>query len=389
MHNSEIKIESFNCNLRSDLSEELMSTIIWALSKISHSFIKIKEPENKSSDAESAQSLLKTKLFSGGIENRFLNTFSKEAQQHIENLATISGDNKLARYLYEVEEVEDDTIMQAIIHEGKDVNVDRFIHILQWSLLRKKPTAKVGGVQGMILSRCAFAATLSLNQYDETCSITNIMMIIDHLEMAEQELDSDLNENQKNKQLLEELRSVSDIEPFIQRWESASKMRIWLQEKRRDISNAIKKKADCEYQKKKVEAEVLDKLLSKSKSVAEENKTNSENEEEIKEETQPVSAQIKVVSDEELINREKEQIQILISKVVAKAELLLQLATPRAWNEPDSSDSRIRNVSHYNEKQMSKGETVTDKLRRIKNIQASKATITSYEDLSNKEVFNS
>lgn len=393
VHSSKISIESFNCTLRSDLSDELMRMMIWSLAKISHSFIKIEEPEIKQKDVGSAQSLLKTKLFSGGIENRFLNTFSEESQEHIVNLASISGDNNLVKYLHESEEMEDDSIMQAIIHEGKDANVDKFINILQWSLLRKNPTARVGGKEGMILSRCAFAATLSLNQSDETCSITNIMMIIDHLEMAEQELDTSLNENQKNKQLLEELNSVSDIEPFKQRWESASKMRIWLQEKKRDISNAIKKKADSEYQKKKLEADSLDKLLSRSKSVAEDKKESQEDgesdEDIIKTDVQPTSAQIKVVSDEELISREKEQIQILIDKVIAKAELLLQLATPRAWNEPDSSDSKILNVSHYSNKKKHENESVRDKLRRIKNIQASKATITSYEDVSNKEIFNS
>jgi len=65
----------------------------------------------------------------------------------------MTGDTKLVKYLSGVEMIAEDEIMQAIIHEGMDENVDNLINLLQWNIRKKNPAAKVGGSEGMIVSR--------------------------------------------------------------------------------------------------------------------------------------------------------------------------------------------------------------------------------------------
>lgn len=374
-------------------NNDLMRFFIWSLSKIAHSFIKIKQTEKKDDDHDTSQNLLKAKILSGGIENRFLATFSKETINTIENLATITGDNKLIKYLSGVELIDEDEAYLAIIHEGKDPAIDRLINLLQWNLLRRNPAAKVGGKEGMAVSRCAFAATLALNQHEESCSYTNFIMMVDHLELSLDMVDEDANENQKNKQLMEELNSLDSIKPILDRWEIASKMRIWLQDKRKDISNTIKKKADAELRRREEEERLLEETKEKTAEDIE-----KDNKEEHDEETIDTTSKknggskIEPVPEEELLRRESEQITLLVKKVSDKAELLVKLATPASWDQPDVSNNNLRAIDGYNadkEDKENKDENLTSKLQRIKKIQESKGTITSFENLSNKDVFNS
>ena len=271
VHKSSMKIDADLCKLREKLSDDLMRSMIWSLSKIAHSFIKIKQQLKKPEEDEADQKLLKAKVLSGGMENRFLSTFSKETLNTIENLATITGDKQLIKYLTGVELIDEDEVMLSIINQGKDENVDRLINLLQWNLTRRQMQAKAGGAEGMTVSRCAFAATLSLNNNDESCSYTNFVMMVDQLEMSMEMVDEGAPENQKNKQLMEELKSLGNIEPILDRWEIASKMRIWLQDKRKDISNNIKKKADAEHKRKEEE----EKLIQDAQAAKEETKTNN------------------------------------------------------------------------------------------------------------------
>ena len=246
---SVLKIELSECTLRHNLSQDFMKLMIWSLSKIAHSFIKIIEVEQKDEDSKANQNLLRSKLLSGGVENRFLNCFSKDTWKTIENLAEITGDKKLLQYLAKVDLLEEDEFLQAIIREGMNPSIDKLLNLLQWNLLKKNPAAKAGDKIGMTLARCAFASLLSFNKNDDSCSYSNIASIIDQLEMTLETIDEDMNENQKNKQLLEDIKELGDLNPILERWESASKMRVWLQEKRKDISNSIKHKVGTRVQK--------------------------------------------------------------------------------------------------------------------------------------------
>jgi hypothetical protein len=387
IENTELGVETAHCQTREELTDFLMKFMIWSLSKIAHSFIKIKQPEQKTEEHDVNQNLLKSKILSGGIQNRFLSTFSKETCHTIENLATITGDSTLVKYLEKEEMIDEDEIYQAIINEGKDPAVDRLIDLLQWNLLRRNPAAKAGGAEGMTVSRCAFAANLALNQHDETCSYTNFVMMVDQLEMSLDMIDESATENQRNKELMEEIQSLGSVQGIFDRWAKASAMRIWLQDKRKDISNSIKKKADAEHRRKQEEEKLLKENEMKNAEDIEKD-TKEENDEETIDTTSKKS-KVEPIPQEELLKREKEQLKILVGKVIEKAELLVKLATPPSWDQPDNSTRTLRNIDGYNEEGDIKEENLTTKLQRIKTIQASSGTITSYENLSNKDIFNS
>ena len=78
---------------------DLVKSLVWSLSKISQSLIKLETPTKKSSEMH--ENLSKSKLLSGGIKNRFLSIFTKKTSKTIGNLATITGDDKLTEYLYQ------------------------------------------------------------------------------------------------------------------------------------------------------------------------------------------------------------------------------------------------------------------------------------------------
>lgn len=362
----------------------MIKAFIWSLSKITHSFIKIKVPEEKQEEQDFSQNLLKSKILSGGVQNRFLSTFSKETLQTIENLATITGDKKLLKYLTEVQLIDEDECYLNIIHQGRDKSIDKLIDLLQWNLLKKSPFARAGGAEGTAVSRCAFAGMMALNQHEEQCSYSNFIMMVDHLEMSMDLVDEKATQNQKNKELMEELKTMGSIEPILERWEMASKMRIWLQEKRKDISNSIKKKADADQKKKEQD-------MKDSAQANEETKEKNGEDEEETIDTTSKKNEIKVesISQEEIMKREKEQLSILIERVREKAELLIKLETPPSWEQLDTSNNLITIDGYGKEGEEIVGGDLVSKIQRIRTIQESKGTITSYENLSNKDIFTS
>mmetsp|Transcript_42159 Transcript_42159/g.48927 ORF Transcript_42159/g.48927 Transcript_42159/m.48927 type:complete len:566 (+) Transcript_42159:2966-4663(+) len=376
--------------LRHSLNSDLMKFLIWSLSKIAHSFIKIREvTEKKDEEFATHQNLLKSKLLSGGIENRFLSCFCKETCQTIENLAEITGDKKLIQYLTKAELIDEDEVLLSIIHEGRDKSIDKLLDLLQWNLLRKNLAAKAGGKEGMAVARCAFAAILSLNQHEESCSYTNFVMMVDQLEMSLYSADDSMTENQKNKMAMEELLELGNIKPILDRWDTASKMRIWLQEKRKDISNSVKKKVEAEY-KKREDDRALQEIQEKTAHEHEQDSKQQHDEETIDTTSKAGSQKQDSSMQDEITKREEEQVAQLLKKVSDKAELLIKLATPASWDQPDSSNKNLRNITGYNETEAETGEdSLRAKLQKIKSIQASQGTITSFENLSNKAVFNS
>ena len=66
-------------------------------------------------------------------------------------------------------------------------------------------------------------------------------MMVDQLQILLETTEEE-TQDQTNKVLIEELQSLGNIEPIIKEWSMASKMRIWLQEKRKDISNSVNEK---------------------------------------------------------------------------------------------------------------------------------------------------
>lgn len=385
--NSTLEISDSECILRTNLSEDFMKFLIWSLSKIAHSFIKIKESDKQKDDeSTTSQNLLKSKLLSGGIQNRFLSCLSKETWETIENLAEMTGDKKMMQYLSKIELLPEDELMLGFIHPGTNPSIDSFMEILQWNLLKKNPGAKAGGKEGMEVSRCAFASILSLNRHEEACSYANLQTIIDQIEISLESWDESMNENQKNKQIMEDLKELGDMTPIIERWESASKMRMWLQEKRKDISNYIKKKVEAEFQKKREEEQQLEEIKEKSAHEIEIDTKEDNDEETIDTSSKTTKNKDNQEIQSEIMRREEEQMASLIKKVSEKAELLIKLSVPSSWELPDNSN----NIYEMQEDvEVGLKENIVVELQKIKSIQSAAKTISSFENLSNKAIFNS
>lgn len=365
-----------------------MKFLIWSLSKIAHSFIKIKESDKqKDEESTTSQNLLKSKLLSGGIQNRFLSCFSAETCETIENLAEMTGDKKMMQYLSKIETLPEDELMLCFIQPGRSSIVDRFMDLLQWNLLKKNPGAKAGGKEGMEVSRCAFASILSLNRHDEACSYANLQTIIDQVEISLESVDDTMKENQVNKQIMDDLQELGDMTPIIDRWESASKMRVWLQEKRKDISNYIKKKVEAEFQKKREEEQQqLEEIKEKTAHEIEIDNKEDNDEETIDTSSKATAKKEDNEAYEEILRREEEQMALMIKKVSEKAELLIKLSVPSSWEQPDNSS----NVYEMEEDaEIGQQENIVVELQKIKSIQSAAKTVSSFENLSNKVIFNS
>ena len=133
-----MKIDPNAQHLNKVISEGSMKNIIWTMSKIGNYLIKTHQiGTDQESDVN--KMILKSKLFSGGIQNRFLDLFSKEARQTIKSVATVTGDTNILEYLEEADQNEEDKTMLAFIHSGTNPTVDLFIQLLEWSLKRTKP----------------------------------------------------------------------------------------------------------------------------------------------------------------------------------------------------------------------------------------------------------
>ena len=267
-------------------------------------------------------------------------------------------------------------------------SIDKLLNLLQWNLLKKNPAAKAGDKIGMTLARCAFASLLSFNKNDDSCSYSNIASIIDQLEMTLETIDEDMNENQKNKQLLEDIKELGDLNPILERWESASKMRVWLQEKRKDISNSIKHKVEQEFKKKEEDEKALEETKEKTAQDIEIDTKEGNDEETI--DTASKGKPSNAAIQDEIFKREDEQIKQLVKKVIEKSELLIKLATPESWDRSDNSDKNLRKKGADEENEVdNREESIVTKLTKIKTIQASEGTVTSFENLSNKSIFTS
>ena len=206
----------------------------------------------------------------------------------------------------------------------------------------------------MLLTRCAFAAIIHLNKYEEQCSYTSLAVILEQLDLLSTKLDKGLNEDQRNKELVQELDSLDYFHIFLQGWEIASNIRSWLKEKKKDIVNKINK----------IENEESN--IDKSK---EENKTSCESHSE----NTFDSNQTQKYMQEKIQRREKDHLTLIINKVMKKTELLLKLTPPRAWRKTDSCKDKksvpsLDNSYGEEENKHSKStDIILDQLKQVEN----------------------
>ena len=142
----------------------------------------------------------------------------------------------------------------------------------------------------------------------------------------------------------------------------ASKMRIWLQEKRKIIANKIISSIE----------------ISKSQDDEEEKIDTTKHSH-----TDPTTSY--GIESKDL---EAEKLRNLIKKVQNKAELLIKLCVPESWDESDSLKGKMRHIDGHDGEVFSQ-DNLSNNLRKIKNIQKSRGTVTGYENLNKKEVFKS
>lgn len=145
-------------------------------------------------------------------------------------------------------EFEEDKIVTSIIFKDKNESVDRVITYLQQFLERKVPMvthARISGIDGMRLSRAAFAVMIKFSEFfDEFVSL------VDEIEIHWDELEGDSEREIKVKEII---KQAPHYEQIAKRWESASKMRIWISEKKKNLMEKITKEVEAEYTKKKEE----------------------------------------------------------------------------------------------------------------------------------------
>jgi len=127
--------------------------------------------------------------------------------------------------------------------------MDKLIGYLQSMLERKIPMvpyARLSGADGMRLSRAAFAVML---KFSDSLSDT-ATHCTDEIDMMSMDLE---NDPEKDLKIKEALKTVPNFDALMKRWESASKMRIWISDKKKNLSEKLKKEVETEYKKKKEE----------------------------------------------------------------------------------------------------------------------------------------
>ena len=76
-----------------------------------------------------------------------------------------------------------------------------------------------------------------------------------------------------------------------------------------------------------------------------------------------------------------EQIDGLIANVIQKTELLIKMWTPEPWDNADNLKGKLRHIDSSNDGKIF-AKNLSQKLEKIKSIQESMATITSFENIS-------
>lgn len=154
--------------------------ICWLIGSIAHKLVEVKpdeiNPDNKREVEKDrmVRMLMTSRLLSGGIENRHMNLFSQKTKEVITDILTISNDFTLLELLTVKDQLnEDDEILTAVIHPGKNEFLDYLIEALHHRLLTKAKRnvqfafALTGGQEGMAMSRASFAPLIKFTTHTE------------------------------------------------------------------------------------------------------------------------------------------------------------------------------------------------------------------------------
>jgi hypothetical protein len=240
-----------------------------------------KEEEKEEMDTEKEQlekrqkeilkMVLQSNLLSGGIEPQNLKIFQTEAKNTMLNYAKLIGDQTLIGCFDSSQSEAKDapgsnyTKLEAIITEGKDPEIDLVIKLLQKLNERAQMgISRIGGPMGLKLNRAAFAIMIKFSDLSE-----DLFKIVEELQML-----SEMEEDgpQKDQVLIKALKEIKNADLIIERWQSAARMRQWLQQKRKNLAEKIEKRLEKKLRKKKLE-EAKEKAAELKKKEEEDAKT--------------------------------------------------------------------------------------------------------------------
>ena len=140
--------------------------------------------------------------------------------------------------------------------------------------------ARLGGLNGLKISRAAFAVML---KYSDV--LDDFVALKDEI-TVQAELESDPSTKQKN--LMAHIKTVPHADVILRRWESASRMRQWINEKKQTLANeqenSVKKEIRAKKLKEALEAkkqQIIAKLKSFEEQLKKLEKWLKENEKEV------------------------------------------------------------------------------------------------------------
>ena len=318
---------------------------------------------------------------SGGIENKFLNLFSTTTADAITQIAIFENDRKLLNYVTKLEYSEKDHLLLEIAQKTKNEVVDKLLDFFQWELLRRHMWAKTGGEDGAVVTRSAFSLMIKFTE-----SVDIFEICIGQFEIFLEDNEGELNG--VYKELKKELSETCDVKKLFDLWEKASKMRVWLQSKKKTVSTDIKGKIDVKYNeaREKKEEEI------KNNNKEEDSKEETKGEEIIDTTKNEIERENEALYDTIKKEMELQEIQDCINALADKTLFLLKMAVPSVWSQEDKNGEYLMldPISGENEIDMDIKETsIGSRLKSIQRIQSSKGSIHTYEEIDSKEIFNS
>jgi hypothetical protein len=234
---------------------EVYQHMSYYLGHLAYNYVKIEPvaeaPKATSDDPEKQKALdkehekkailklvIQSNLISGGMEERHLSSLSDPTKEKMLGLAGMIQDSKLIEALMgsgeETLDALDDEVLSAIIQDGQCEETDYLIGLLQRLLETRVPPisfARLGGINGLKISRAAFAVMLKYSDVLE-----DFVALRDEV-AAQANLES--SETDKQKNLMAFIKTVPHSDVILRRWESASRMRQWINEKKQTLANEL------------------------------------------------------------------------------------------------------------------------------------------------------
>ena len=240
-----------------DAITQTMRQASYTMCVIAHRLIAPEDEEEKKQEEKDKKSekpdFNKLTMLQGGLESRFIPELSDKTKTLIEGFFKITQDDQLRdlslKKAEQAEKTEDDELLHRIVEKSKDPDVaaidnvdyvELTIELLQHVCCQRKgPLLRVGGNDGMRLTRAAFSVIIKFSE-----QISIFRGLWDEVEMVGMGLDQQLSNAAKLNELAKELKEgakASDFEILCKQWEQASQMRKWTQEMKKDLSESLKK----------------------------------------------------------------------------------------------------------------------------------------------------